>query len=148
MTSSEPSTYRHGSIEANSEKSVLVVDDNVLNRRLFGAMLSAEGYRVLEASDGPSGLRAALENLPDLIVLDVHLPVLSGLEVRRQLREEADTQHIPILIATGDPVASIEEEIRASELDGYMAKPIAVSEFVSLVDWLLLRAQIAIEMTP
>jgi len=84
-----------------------------------------------------------MDALPDLIVLDVNLPGLSGREVRRRLRESTETRQIPILLATADPQESIEREIQQSEYDGYMEKPIAVSEFLALADWLILRSQIA-----
>lgn len=142
MRDSAPSALPLGSPE-EARKTVLVIEDNVLNRRLFEAMLTAEGYRVLEAQDGPSGLQRAKDTIPDLIVLDVNLPGLSGREVRRRLRESADTRLIPILLATADPQESIEREIQGSEYDGYMEKPIAVSEFLALADWLILRSQIA-----
>jgi two-component system cell cycle response regulator DivK len=142
MASSEPSTDR-GGLPAEMPKSVLVIEDNAINRRLFEAMLSTQGYNVIEALDGPSGLKTAQDKRPDLIILDVQLPGMAGLEVRRRLREAPETRHIPILVATAEPMPNIEQEVRASEYDGYMAKPIAVSEFLTLVDWLLLRSQIA-----
>jgi two-component system cell cycle response regulator DivK len=125
---------------ASAAKRVLIVEDNPLNRRLFSAMLAAEGYLVLEAADGPSALAVADERRPDLIVMDVNLPgTMSGLDVTRRLKAESDTSDIPV-IATSAYRESGDAEVAASGCDGFMAKPIGVSEFLERVEAFMKRA--------
>jgi two-component system cell cycle response regulator DivK len=115
-------------------KTILVIEDNVLNMKLFSAMLTAQGYIVLEATDGPGGLAMAQQRLPDLIIMDIQLPGMSGLDVTKALKGSENTQHIPIIATTAFALRGDEERIMASGCNGYMAKPIAISEFLTLVD--------------
>lgn len=115
-------------------KRVLIVEDNPLNMKLFSAMISAQGYEVLQATDGPLGLQMAQHLQPDLIVMDIQLPGLSGLEVTERLKADDTTRTIPIIATTAFALRGDEEKIRASGCDGYMAKPIAITEFIELID--------------
>jgi two-component system cell cycle response regulator DivK len=130
-----------------AQKSVLVVDDNPLNRGMFCALLRTAGYRVFDAWDGLSGLETARDLRPDLIILDVHLPGLSGLEIRRRLRAAAETQAIPMLVATADWDPGIEAEVQSSGRDGFMAKPINIAKFIAMAEWLILRAEVDAAIT-
>ena len=126
-----------GPMPERAERRVLIVEDNPLNMKLFAAMLAAEGYRVLEAPDGPSGLDLAHRRHPDLIVLDVKLPGMSGLEVAQSLKAAPDTQDIPILATSAFTAPEDIERVRAAGCDGFMAKPIAIAEFLDAIDDLL-----------
>jgi two-component system, cell cycle response regulator DivK len=118
---------------ASARKRVLVVEDNPLNMKLFTAMIAAEGYEVLEASDGLCGIELAHQQHPDLIILDIQLPGMSGLEVTQNLKADAETHDIPIIATTAYAARSDEETIMASGCDAYMAKPIAISQFLELI---------------
>jgi two-component system cell cycle response regulator DivK len=127
---------------AATRKCVLIVEDNPLNMKLFSAMISAQGYEVLQAADGPGALDAARRRHPDLIIMDIQLPGgISGLEVTQTLKADGDTSKIPIIATTAFARRGDEETIRASGCDGYMAKPIAISEFLDLVQSFMTRSR-------
>ena len=109
--------------------------------KLFSAMIASQGYEVLQASDGPGGLDLAHQQHPDLIIMDIQLPGMSGLEVTHTLKAGADTRDIPIIATTAYALRGDEEKIRASGCDGYMAKPIAISEFLEMVKSLMAARQ-------
>ena len=117
-----------------SGKSILIVEDNPLNMKLFSAMAAAQGYGVLQAVDGLAGVDLAQREHPDLIIMDVDLPGISGLEATRLLKADPATRDTPIIITTA---YEYDDEIRASGCDGYMSKPISVSDFVALIDSLM-----------
>jgi two-component system cell cycle response regulator DivK len=117
-----------------SGKCILIVEDNPLNMKLFSAMVAAQGYGVLQAADGLRGLDLARREHPDLIIMDVDLPGISGLEATRLLKAEPETCDMPIIITTA---YEYDDEIRASGCDGYMSKPISVADFVELIDSLM-----------
>jgi two-component system cell cycle response regulator DivK len=113
---------------------VLIVEDNPLNMKLFSAMVAAQGYEVLQAADGSSALDLARERHPDLIIMDLQLPDMSGLDVAQSLKHGDGTSEIPIIATTAYALRGDEATIRASGCDGYMAKPIAISEFLELIE--------------
>jgi two-component system, cell cycle response regulator DivK len=117
-----------------SGKCILIVEDNPLNMKLFSAMVAAQGYGVLQAGDGLAGVELAQQGHPDLIIMDIDLPGISGLEATRLLKADPATRDIPIIITTA---YQYDDEIRASGCDGFMAKPITVTEFVGLIDSLM-----------
>jgi two-component system, cell cycle response regulator DivK len=133
MADPETSSPAPESTGASARRSVLIVEDNPLNMKLFSAMIASQGYDVLQAIDGPGGLDMARQQHPDLIIMDIQLPGMSGLEVTHSLKAEADTRDIPVIATTAYALRGDEEKIRASGCDGYMAKPIAISEFLELV---------------
>ncbi len=120
-------------------KCVLVVEDNPLNMKLFSAMLAAQGYDVIEARDGCQGLDLAHQEHPDLIIMDVQLPCMSGLEATHSLKADKDTRDIPIIVTTAYEDDN-RDEISASGCDAFMAKPIAISDFLDMVDSFMNRA--------
>ena len=120
----------------SSGKCILIVEDNPLNMKLFSAMVAAQGYGVLQAGDGLRGVDLARQEHPDLIVMDVDLPGISGLQATRLLKAAAETRDIPIIITTA---YEYDDEIRASGCDSYMSKPISVADFVELIDSLMAR---------
>lgn len=119
---------------------ILIVEDNPLNMKLFSAMIASQGYEVLQATDGHLGLDMAHKQRPDLIIMDVQLPGLSGLQVTENLKGNDDTRNIPIIATTAFALRGDQEKILASGCDGYMAKPIAIAEFLDLIEELLTRS--------
>jgi two-component system cell cycle response regulator DivK len=101
--------------------------------KLFAAMILSQGYEVLQASDGLGGIDLAHRQHPDLIIMDIQLPGMSGLDVTHSLKADADTRDIPVIATTAYAQRGDEQKIRESGCDGYMAKPIAISEFLDLV---------------
>jgi two-component system cell cycle response regulator DivK len=122
---------------ASARKCVLIVEDNLLNMKLFSAMIASQGYDVLQASDGLGGLELAHQRHPDLIIMDVQLPDMSGLDATLTLKADESTRDILIIATTAYALRGDEEKIWASGCDGYMAKPIAISEFLDLVNSLI-----------
>lgn len=110
---------------------VLIVDDDALNLKLFATSLSRRGYRVLLAMDGRRGLDLAQRERPDLIMMDVQLPDMSGLEVTRTLKSGDDTRDIPVLVTTAFLIDS--EALRHSGCDAYLAKPFSAPQLMSLI---------------
>jgi two-component system cell cycle response regulator DivK len=124
---------------ATARKRILIVEDNALNMKLFTAMISAQGYDVLQAANGSGALDTARRDHPDLIIMDLQLPDMSGLDVTQALKAADDTQAIPIIATTAFAQRGDEAIIRASGCDGYMAKPIAISEFLELIESFIMR---------
>jgi two-component system, cell cycle response regulator DivK len=122
---------------ATTGKCILIVEDNPLNMKLFSAMVAAQGCHVLQAEEGLRGLDLAHQEHPDLIIMDVQLPGMSGIEVTHALKSDPETQDIPIIVTTA---YGYDEEIRTSGCDAFMAKPIAISEFLEIVETLLTRS--------
>jgi two-component system, cell cycle response regulator DivK len=126
---------------ATTGKCVLIVEDNPLNMKLFSAMVAAQGCHVLQAEEGARGLDLAHREHPDLIIMDIQLPGMSGLEVTHLLKADPETSDIPIIVTTA---YGYDEEVRASGCDGFMAKPIAIAEFLELVEVLMARSARAV----
>ncbi len=120
-------------------KRILVVDDDALNRKLFTAMLAARGHQVFQAVDGACGIDIAYREHPDLIIMDVQMPGMSGLDATHSLKSEPATCDIPVIIATAYSLD--EDEIRGSGCDHYLTKPITVSEFIDAVDAVVERTE-------
>ena len=139
MANSEPASTVPGAAPASPRRCVLIVEDNALNMKLFTAMIASQGHIVLQAGDGRAALDLARQGHPDLIIMDLQLPDMSGLDVTRILKAEPETRDIAIIATTAYALRGDEEKIRASGCDGYMAKPIAVSEFLGLIESLIAR---------
>ncbi|WP_420473939.1 response regulator [Noviherbaspirillum sp. ST9] len=103
---------------------ILVVEDNPANMKLVLFILQKGGHDVLQAIDAEAGLRAAREQQPDLILMDVQLPGMDGLEATRLLKSDPDTRRIPVIALTAMAMRGDEEHVRAAGCDGYIAKPI------------------------
>ena len=112
-------------------KTVLVVEDNELNMKLFHDLLDAHGYRTLQTRSGMDALRIAREQRPDLILMDIQLPEVSGLEVTKWLKEDDDLRQIPVVAVTAFAMKGDEERIRQGGCEAYISKPISV---VMLID--------------
>lgn len=114
-------------------KTVLVVEDNELNMKLFSDLLEAHGYRVVQARTGPEALAAARQNVPDLILMDIQLPEISGLQVTQEILKDELLADIPIIAVTAFAMKGDEERIRAGGCRDYIAKPISVVSFLEKV---------------
>ena len=117
----------------NMAKTVLIVEDNDLNMKLFNDLLQAHGYDTLQTMDGRDAVQIARENKPDLILMDIQLPEISGLEVTKMLKADEDLKHIPVIAVTAFAMKGDEEKIREGGCDGYLAKPISVPVFLETV---------------
>ncbi len=115
-------------------KTVLIVEDNELNMKLFHDLLEAKGYGTLQTKDGMEALKMAREHRPDLILMDIQLPEVSGLEVTKWIKEDDDLSSIPIIAVTAFAMKGDEEKIRQGGCEAYLAKPISVAEFLQTVD--------------
>ncbi|MEE8227835.1 MAG: response regulator [Kiloniellales bacterium] len=117
-----------------SAKTVLVVEDNDLNMKLFHDLLEAHGYNILQTKDGMEALRLAREHRPDLILMDIQLPEVSGLEVTKWLKEDESLKTIPVIAVTAFAMKGDEEKIREGGCEAYIAKPISVTNFLQTVE--------------
>ena len=115
-------------------KTVLIVEDNELNMKLFNDLLEAQGYRVLQTRDGLSALDIARANMPDLILMDIQLPEVSGIEVTKWLKEDDRLRHIPVIAVTAFAMKGDEEKIREGGCEAYISKPISVVSFLQTID--------------
>ncbi|MEO8083193.1 MAG: response regulator, partial [Ardenticatenales bacterium] len=117
-----------------SDKTVVYIEDNYHNRRLVRKILSASGYTVVEAEDGLSGLAMVRELRPPMVLLDIGLPDIDGLEVVRQIRADAAVAGIPVIAISASAMRGDRELFLAAGCDDYLAKPIKVSELLHLVE--------------
>ncbi len=115
-------------------KTVLVVEDNDLNMKLFHDLLEAHGYNILQTKDGMEALRMAREHRPDLILMDIQLPEVSGLEVTKWIKEDDELKSIPVVAVTAFAMKGDEEKIREGGCEAYIAKPISVTNFLETVE--------------
>ncbi len=115
-------------------KTVLVVEDNDLNMRLFHDVLEARGYNVLQAKDGMEGWRIARKHRPDLIIMDIQLPDVSGLEVTKWLKDDEFLKSIPVIAITVFAMDGDEERFLEGGCDAYIPKPISISNFLQTVE--------------
>lgn len=115
-------------------KTVLIVEDNELNMKLFHDLLEAHGYNILQTKDGMEALRLAREHHPDLILMDIQLPEVSGLEVTKWIKEDDNLKSIPVVAVTAFAMKGDEEKIREGGCEAYIAKPISVTNFLETVE--------------
>ena len=114
-------------------KRILYVEDNAFNRKLVRDLLQRTAYQVLEATDGDAGLAAARRELPDLVIMDIQLPRMSGLDVTRALRADATTAHIPIIVITSFALSGDEQKAKAAGATAYLAKPYSPRELLQTI---------------
>ena len=114
-------------------KTVLIVEDNELNMKLFHDLLEANGYKTLQTKDGMEALKIARKSRPDLILMDIQLPEVSGLEVTKWIKEDDDLRAIPVIAVTAFAMKGDEEKIREGGCEDYIAKPISVGKFLETV---------------
>ena len=114
-------------------KRILIVEDNDLNMKLFNDLLQAHGYETLQSMDGRDVFKLVRENRPDLILMDMKLPEISGLEVTKMLKADDDFKDIPVVAVTALAMKGDEEKIREGGCEGYIAKPISLPTFLDTV---------------
>jgi two-component system cell cycle response regulator DivK len=114
-------------------KTVLIVEDNELNMKLFHDLLEAHGYHTVGTRNGIEALDLARKHRPDLIVMDIQLPEVSGLEVTKWLKDDPDLQAIPVVAVTAFAMKGDEERIREGGCEAYLSKPISVGKFLETV---------------
>lgn len=112
---------------------ILIVEDNDKNMKLVRDILQAKGYATLEAVNGEEGVRLARERRPALVLMDIQLPGISGVEALRQLREDATTASIPVIALTASVMAFQRREIDEAGFDDYVPKPISLQRFLDAV---------------
>ncbi len=114
-------------------KRVMIVEDNELNMKLFNDLLEAQGYETIQTSNGMEALDLARQHRPDLILMDIQLPEISGLEVTKWLKEDDELSRIPVIAVTAFAMKGDEERIRQGGCEAYISKPISVMKFVETV---------------
>jgi two-component system cell cycle response regulator DivK len=114
-------------------KTVMIVEDNELNMKLFHDLLDAHGYRTLQTRTGMEALRLARTERPDLILMDIQLPEVSGLEVTKWLKDDETLCDIPVIAVTAFAMKGDEERIRRGGCEAYISKPISIATFLDAV---------------
>lgn len=114
-------------------KKVMIVEDNELNMKLFNDLLEAQNYQTIQTSNGLEALDLARQHRPDLILMDIQLPEVSGLEVTKWLKEDDELARIPVIAVTAFAMKGDEERIRQGGCEAYISKPISVMKFIETV---------------
>ncbi len=118
---------------------ILIVEDNEKNRKLVRDVLTFKGYEVIEAETGEEGVRLAQARPPSLVLMDIRLPGIDGVEALRRLRAELTTREIPVMAMTASVMTEDRQAIMGAGFDAYQGKPIKVKDFVAAVEQLLER---------
>ena len=114
-------------------KKILIVEDNELNLKLFRDLLGANGYDTFETKEGIEAISLTRQTMPDLIIMDIQLPEISGLDVTRKIKADAEIRHIPVIAITAFAMKGDEENIRQGGCEAYLSKPISVVKFLETV---------------
>lgn len=114
-------------------KTILYVEDNEFNLKIVRQLLSRTSYRLIEAMDGETGVTTAQNELPDLILMDVQLPKLSGLDATRRLRADSKTAAIPIVVITSFALSGDAEKAKAAGASAYLAKPYSPRQLLQMI---------------
>ena len=127
---------------------ILIVEDNEKNRKLERDILQFHGYRTAEADNAEDGIRLAQESPPALILMDIQLPRMNGIEALQVLRGDDRTRAVPVIAVTASAMSQDRQKIMAAGFDGYQAKPIDVTQFVAAVREILARPPVGGNATP
>jgi two-component system cell cycle response regulator DivK len=119
--------------KAGSGKTILIVEDNELNMKLFHDLLDAHGYATIQTRSGMDALGLARQHRPDLILMDIQLPEVSGLEVTKWLKDDDELCDIPVVAITAFAMKGDEERIRQGGCEAYISKPISIGTFIDTV---------------
>lgn len=117
----------------DNNKTVLIVEDNELNMKLFHDLLEAHGIGTIETRDGSNVMEITREHKPALILMDIQLPEISGLDVTKMLKEDDELKHIPVIAVTAFAMKGDEQKIRESGCEEYVSKPISVTSFMDVI---------------
>ena len=123
-------------------KTILIVEDEPRNLKLLRDLLQRFGYEILEASDGEQGVKSAGEKMPDLILMDIMMPKMDGLEATRIIKADTKTKHIPIIALTSYAMKGDREKTIEAGCDGYIAKPIDIKEVLKTIETYLTVEQV------
>ena len=116
-----------------SQKKILLVEDNEFNRKIVHDLLARQPYDLMEAYDGEAGVEAARREKPDLIIMDVQLPKLSGLDATRQIRAEPETARIPIIVVTSFALSGDDRKAMDAGASAYLAKPYSPRQLLEAI---------------
>lgn len=125
-------------------KKVLIVEDNDLNMKLFNDLLEAHGVETIQARDGKNVLALARQHMPDLILMDIQLPEVSGLDITKWLKDDDELKAIPVVAVTAFAMKGDEQKIREGGCEDYISKPISVVKFLEIVQKYLVPADVKI----
>ncbi len=131
-----PGAAGHNGVEMSGKK-ILIVEDNELNMKLFHDLLEVHGYTTLQTKDGREALELARTHRPDLILMDIQLPEVSGLEVTKWIKADDELKTIPVIAVTAFAMKGDEEKIRSGGCEAYIAKPISVNSFLDTIQKVL-----------
>jgi two-component system cell cycle response regulator DivK len=120
---------------------ILIVEDNDKNLKLVRDVLQVKGYETLEAMTGEDGIRIAAERLPDLVLMDIQLPGINGIEALKVLRQNPATAAIPVIAVTASVMQQDRNQITEAGFDAYIGKPLNLKEFLEAVKTMLERGQ-------
>ena len=126
-------------------KSVMIVEDNELNMKLFNDLLESRGYNVIQTRNGMEALDLARAHMPDLILMDIQLPEVSGLVVTKWLKDDDQLAHIPVVAVTAFAMKGDEEKIRQGGCEDYISKPISVTRFLEVIQTYLNKPKEEVE---
>ena len=116
---------------------ILIVEDNELNQKLFCDLLESRGYEVAQVTDGALAIDAVKMHAPDLIIMDIQLPNISGIDLTKWLKQDPQTQHIPILAVTAFAMRRDQNRVLQSGCDAYLSKPISLNPFLQTIKELI-----------
>ena len=122
-----------------SEKKILIVEDNEQNLKLFHDLLITKGYKVMSARDGDGALAKIYQEIPDLIIMDIQIPRIDGIEVTRRIRKKFPAENIAIIAVTAHAMKGDREDLLRAGFDDYMPYPINISTFLQTVEDYLYR---------
>ena len=115
------------------KKTVLIVEDNDLNMKLFNDLLEAHGYETVQTRNGVEAVELTRKHKPNLILMDIQLPEVSGLQVTQWIKDDEELRHIPVIAITAFAMKGDEEKIRQGGCEAYLSKPISVVKFLETV---------------
>ena len=122
-------------------KKILIIEDNDLNLKLFRDLLEANGYQTVETKEGIHALDLTKREMPDLILMDIQLPEISGLDVTRKIKAEPDVADIPIIAVTAFAMKDDEEKILRAGCEAYISKPISITNFLETIKQFLEQSE-------
>lgn len=117
-----------------SDKTILIVEDNELNMKLFQDLLEAHGHATIQTRNGKDAYEMVRKHKPDLVLMDIQLPEVSGLEVTKWIKEDSDVQDIPVIAVTAFAMKGDEQKILDGGCEDYIAKPISVTNFLDVIN--------------